>query len=365
MEGGFSELSGAGSVLAAQMAVQDFGGTVAGAKIEVVSADHQNKPDVASSIARSWYDNDGVDLIVDAPGSNIALAVQELARERKKMLIVHAVATTKFTGEACSETGIMWLFTGYSNAKALGQGVVDSGGKNWYFLTIDTEGGTGIQAPLQAFVESAGGKVVGTSRFPLTTTDFSALLLQAQASGADIIAIASSGANVQAIIKQGREFQTLANGAKFLVPFIYITEVNAIGLENGQGTLAVEPFYWALNEESKAFSRRFFEKMQRMPTSAQAGVYTSILHYLKSIEKAGSDDGVTVAAAMRELPINDFMTKNGKVRIDGDVDRERYIFEVKAPSESTEPWDYYKLISTLDTTATTRPLAETGCPLVK
>jgi branched-chain amino acid transport system substrate-binding protein len=365
MEGGFSELSGKGSVLAAQMAAEDYGGTVAGKKIEIISADHQNKPDVASSLARSWYDQGGVDLIVDVPGSNIALAVQELARERKKMLIVDAVAANKFSGEACSDTGIMWLFNGYSNAKALGQGLVDNGATSWYFLTIDTEGGTGIQQPLQQFVEKAGGKVVGTSRFPLTTTDFSALLLKAQASGAKIIGIASSGANVQAIIKQGREFQTLAGGARFVVPFIYITEVNAIGLENGQGTLAVEPFYWALNDDSKRWSRRYFDKMKKMPTSSQAGVYTSILHYLKAVEKIGADDGPKVAAAMRDLPINDFMTSNGRVRIDGDVDRERYIFEVKKPSESTEPWDYYKTISKLGPTATTRPLNETGCPLVK
>jgi branched-chain amino acid transport system substrate-binding protein len=365
MEGNFAEATGAGSVLAARMAVADFGGTVLGKRIEVVSADHQNKPDVASTIARDWYDNAGVDLIADAVGSPIALAVQELARQRKKMLIVDGVSTLKFTNELCSETGMMWIFTSYSNSKALAQGAVDSGAKNWYFLTLDTAGGQAIVSSLTPFMEKAGGKVVGSSKFPLSATDFSSYLLQAQAAKPDVFALATSGASIVNLIRQGQEFQTLRGGARFVAPFLYISDIHSIGVANAKGTLLTEPFYWDLNAESRAFSQRFFSQRKSMPTAAQAGVYTSIMHYLKAIRQAGTDDAPKVAAAMRAIPINDFMTKNGRVRPDGDVDRERYVFEVKNPEESKGPYDYYKLTKTFAPAETTFPLSESTCSLVK
>lgn len=365
MEGVFSESTGAGSVLAAKMAVEDFGGTVAGKKIEVISADHQNKPDVASTVSRGWYDNQGVDLIVDAIGSPVGLAVQEIARERKKMLIVDGVTTPRFTGEACSETGFMWVFSAYTNAKALAQGGVESVGKNWYFLAYDNAGGQGIVQSVTPFVTQFGGKIVGESKFPLNQTDFSSQLLQAQASKANAVVIAASGAPVVSILKQAREFRTMAAGGKFVLPFTYISEIHALGLENAQGALLSEPFYWAMNDESKAWSKRFFAQRKAMPTTIHAGIYTSILHYLKAIEKVKTDDGLKVAGAMRELPINDFMTKNGKIRIDGDVDRQRQVYEVKAPKESKEPYDYYKVVRSFGLGETIRPLGNTGCPLVK
>jgi branched-chain amino acid transport system substrate-binding protein len=365
MEGNFSEATGPGSVLAARMAVADFGGKVLGKRIEVVYADHENKPDVASTIARDWYDNDGVDLIVDAVGSPIALAVQEIARQRKKMLIVDAVSTMKFTNELCSDTGIMWLYTSYSNAKALGQGVVDSGAKNWYFLTLDTIGGKAITSSLVPFIEKAGGKVVGNTRFPLSTTDFSSYLLPAQAAKPDVFALATAGASVDNLIKQGQEFKTLSGGARFVAPFMNISDIHDIGLANAQGTLLTEPFYWDLNAGSRAFSQRFFSQRHAMPTALQAGVFTSIMHYLKAVRQAGTDDGPKVAAAMRAIPINDFMTTNGRVRADGDVDRDRYVFEVKKPDESKGPYDYYKLIKTFAPTETTFPLSDSTCSLVK
>jgi branched-chain amino acid transport system substrate-binding protein len=365
MEGNFAEATGPGSVLAARMAVADFGGTVLGKRIEVVFADHQNKPDVASTVAREWYDAAGVDLIVDAVGSPIALAVQELARQRKKMLIVDGVSTLKFTNELCSETGIMWIFTSYSNSKALGQGAVDSGAKNWYFLTLDTAGGQAIVSSLMPFMEKAGGKVVGNSKFPLNATDFSSYLLQAQASKPDVFALATSGASIVNLIKQGQEFQTLKGGARFVAPFLYISDIHAIGIASAKGTLLTEPFYWDMNAESRSFSKRFFEQRKSMPTAVHAGVYTSIMHYLKAVKQAGTDDGPKVAAAMRAIPINDFMTKNGQIRVDGDVDRERYVFEVKKPEESKGPYDYYKVVKTFAPAETTFPLSESTCALVK
>lgn len=365
MEGVFSESTGAGSVLAARMAVEDFGGTVGGKKIEVVSADHQNKPDIASTVARSWYDTQGVDLIVDVIGSPVGLAVQEIARERKKMLVAHGVTTPRFTGEACSETGVMWLFSAYSNAKSLAQGGVENVGKNWYFLALDNAGGQGIVQSITPFVTQYGGKVVGESKFPLNQTDFSSQLLQAQASRSNVYVVAASGAPVVGVLKQAREFRTLASGGKFVLPFTYISEIHSLGLETAQGTLLSEPFYWAMNDDAKAWSKRFFAQRKAMPTTIHAGIYTSVLHYLKSIDKIKTDDGLKVATAMREMPINDFMTKDGKILANGDVDRQRQIYEIKAPKDSKEPYDYYKLVRSFGLGETHRPVAESNCPLVK
>lgn len=363
--GVFSDTAGKGSIIAAQLAIADFGGTVRGKKIELVTADHQLKPDIASTIARRWYDAEGVDMIVDVPGSNIALAVQEVARSRKKLLIVQGVAADVFSGESCSETGIQWLFTGYTNAQALGRGAIERGGKSWYFFTIDTEGGTGIQDPLAKVLVEAGGKVAGVTRFAPATTDFSSMLLQAQATGAQVFAIASAGSSVINLIKQGGEFRVLAKGAQFLTPFLYITEVHAIGAEAAQGTILVDPFYWDLNDQTRAWGRRYFEAMGKMPNTPHAGVYTSILHYLKTIDKIGSDDGAAVAKAMREMPVNDFMTKDGKVRADGFVERERRLFQVKRPAESKADWDLYALLRTFEASETSPPVKASRCPLLK
>lgn len=365
MEGPFSEMTGPGAVLAVKMAIEDFGGKVAGKPIEVVSADHQNKPDVASTIARTWYDTQGVDLIVDAIGSPIGLAVQEIARARKKMLITDGVSTPKFTGENCSDTGMQWPYDANTNAIALAAGAIATGGKSWYLLTLDTVGGRGLTSSLKPFVTKLGGKVAGETFFSLSQTDYSSQLLQAQASKANIFVVASGGGTLVNILKQAREFQTLSGGGRFLLPVSSISDVHSIGLRDAQGALLTEPFYWALNDQTKAWSRRFFEQRKKMPTTWHAGIYTSILHYLKAIKAIGTDDGPKVAAKMRATPINDFMTKNGKIRINGDVDRQRYLFEVKKPEESKEPYDYYKLVKTFGLGETNIPLAETGCPLVK
>jgi branched-chain amino acid transport system substrate-binding protein len=365
MEGVFSENAGPGSVLAAQMAVGDFGGSVAGKKVEVISADHQNKPDVASTIARDWYDTKGVDLIIDAISSPVGLAVQEISRARKKMFIATGSSSPRLSGEKCSETGIQWPLTSYANAKALVEGASQRDGKTWFFLTLDTVGGQDIVASFKPFIERTDGKVVGESRFPATKTDFSSNLLEARGSKADNVVIASSGASVVRIVKQAAEFKTMATGSRFVLPIAQIAEIAAIGLESGQGLLVTDAFYWALNDQSKAWSQRFYNLRKAIPSTNHVSDYTAVLHYLKAVDAISSDDGLKVAAKMREMPINDIMTKDGKILINGDVDRERHLFEVKKPSDSKEPLDLYNLVKTFTPGETTRPLAESRCPLVK
>lgn len=357
--------AGAGAADAVRMAVEDWGGTVRGKKIEVVVADHANKADNASAIAREWFDRGGVDLIVDLVGSPIALAVQDLGQKRNKAVISTGAAASALTGANCSATGVQWLFSSSISAQALGTGLVASGADTWFFLTLDNTGGRSIEDDTSTFVKAAGGKVLGSVKFPIETTDFSSYILQAQASGAKIIVVASGAASNTDLVKQAQEFGLLGRGTRIVLPFYYISDVNALGLQAGQGLLLVSTFYWDQTDETRAFAKRFFARNQRMPTQIMAGDYTAVTHFLKAVQRSNSVDGRTVTAAMREIPIDDFMMHGGKVRIDGAVVRDRYVYQVKSPAQSKQPWDYYTMVRQIPGNSVLPPIEKSDCPLAR
>ncbi len=361
----YADLAGPGSVTAAQMAIADFGGTVDGKKIELVSADHQNKPDVGSAIARQWFDNDGVDAIVDVPTSSVALAVQEVARTRKKVFLISGAAASDLTGKACSPTSVHWTYDTVALANGTGAAVVKAGGTTWFFITADYAFGHALERDTTKVVEANGGKVLGSVNVPLKTADFSSFLLQAQGSKAKIIGLANAGGDTINSIKQAAEFGIVAGGQKLAGLLVFITDVNSLGLKTAQGLQLTEAFYWDQNDATRAWSKRFFDARKRQPTMVQAGVYGAVTDYLKGIKATGSDDGPTVVNWMKANPVNDFMTKNGKIREDGTLVRDMYLFEVKTPAELKGPWDDYKLIETIPgEQAFARP-GPNQCPLVK
>ncbi len=362
--GNFSALSGPGSVLAAEMAVADFGGTVAGKRIEVIHADHQNKTDVGVQIARRWYDADGVDVIVDVPNSAIVLAVQGLARERGKALLVSAGGTADLTGKACSPTGVHWTWDTYSFATGSAKALLAQGFKDWFFLTADFAFGQAMQRDATHFIEAGGGKVVGSVKHPLGTSDFSSFLLQAQASKAPIIALANGGGDTVNAVKQAEEFGITKGGQRLAALAIYITEVHAIGLAGAKGLQLTTAWYWDRTDASRAWSKRFLARHGAIPTQTQAGVYSAVTHYLKAIAATSSDDGRTVVAKMKTIPIADFFTEKGRIREDGRMVHDMYLVEVKQPSESRYPWDYYKIVRTLPGDEVFRPPID-DCPLNK
>jgi branched-chain amino acid transport system substrate-binding protein len=365
MSGLYADLAGPGSVLAAQMAVKDFGGTVQGKHIEVISGDHLNKPDVGASLARQWYEQDKVDMIIDVPTSSVALAVQEIAKEKGKVFIISGAAASDLTGKACSPTGIHWTYDTYALAHGTGSAMVKQGGDTWFFITADYAFGHALERDTAAVVTAAGGKVLGAVRHPLATPDFSSFLLQAQGSKAKVIGFANAGGDTINSIKQAAEFGIVAGGQKLAGLLVFISDVNALGLQTAQGIVLTEAFYWDQNDATRAWSKRFIEVMKKPPTMAQAGVYGAVTHYLKAIDAAKTDDGVKVVGQMRAMPINDFMTKDGQLRIDGRVMRDMYLFEVKKPSESKYQFDYYKQLATIPRDQAFRPLSESECPLVK
>lgn len=364
LTGAYSAPAGKGAVDAVRMAVEDWGGKVKGKKIEVISADTLLKPDVAAGIARRWFDVEGVDVIVDLIGSAVGLAVQEIGRQANKMIISTGSASSALAGKSCSRTGIQWLFSSAINAQALGKGIVGSGSDTWYFLAVDTAGGKAIENDTGEIVRASGGKVLGSTHYPLATSDFSSFLLQAQAAKPKVIALADAGDGITTALKQAAEFNITGSGTKFVAPFVYITEIHALGLSAAQGLLVVETFYWDQSDGTRAFSNRFFERNKAMPSQLQAGDYTAVTHFLKAVDKTNSVDGPTVAAAMRGIPINDFTVRNGTLREDGSVVRDRYIYEVKKPSESKAPWDYYKVVRMLNGRDVLSPLSESECPLI-
>jgi branched-chain amino acid transport system substrate-binding protein len=359
----YSDLAGKGSVEAAKMAAEDAG-SVLGEPVQVIAADHQNKPDIASSIAGEWYDRQGVDLITDLVTSSVALAVEGVSREKKKVAIIVTAASSDITGPKCSPYAAHWAYDTYALAHGTGSAVVKSGGDTWFFLTADYAFGHALQRDTAAVVQAQGGKVVGSVDVPINTQDFSSYLLQAQASKAKIIGLANAGGDTINSIKQGAEFGILEGGQKFAGLLIFLSDVHSLGLKAAQGLQLTAPFYWDMNDETRAFSKRFQLRVGRPPTFPQAGVYSAVHHYLEAIKAMGSKDPDRVMAQMRETPINDFMTKNGKLRIDGRVLRDMYLFEVKKPAESKGPWDYYKLIQTIPADQAFRPLEDGGCPLV-
>jgi branched-chain amino acid transport system substrate-binding protein len=360
----YADIGGKGSVVAAEMAAEDAG-PVLGQKVVIVSADHQNKPDIGANIARQWYDQDGVDMITDVPTSSVALAVNEVSREKKKLALFIGPATSDLTGPKCNAYAASWVYDTYSLAHVTGGAVVKSGGDSWFFITADYAFGHALERDTADVVKAAGGKVLGDVMVPLNTSDFSSYLLQAQASKAKIIGLANAGGDTINSIKQGAEFGITAGGQKFAGLLIFSTDVHSLGLKTAQGLQLTSPFYHDMNAETRAFSERFAARFGRPPTFDQAGVYSAVAHYLKAIKAIGTKDPDKVMAEMRKLPINDFMTKNGKLREDGRVVRDMYLFEVKKPSESHGEWDILKLVKTVPGDQAYRPIDQGGCPLVK
>ncbi len=364
--GTYADITGQGSVVAARMAVEDFGAAKKGLKVEVVFADHLNKPDVGASIARQWYDAEKVDVIVDVPTSSIALAINQITLEKQKAFIVSGAATSDLTGKACSPNTIHWTYDTWALANGTGSAIVKTGGDTWFFLTADYAFGHALERDTEAVVLKSGGKVLGKVRHSFPTSDFSSFLLQAQASKAKIIGLANAGADTTNAIKQGAEFGIVKGGQQFAGLLVFLTDVHALGLEKAQGLILTEAFYWDLNEQTRAWSKRFAERHHgAMPTMVQAGVYSAVLHYLKAVDALKSDDGTKVIAKMKEMPTDDPLFGKGVVRADGRKVHPMYLFEVKKPSEAKGPWDYYKVRATIPVEQAFRPLAEGDCPLVK
>jgi branched-chain amino acid transport system substrate-binding protein len=355
---------GPGSVEAARMAIDDFGGAVLGKPVELISADHRNNPDLGTSIARQWY-GEGVDAIVDVPNSGVALAVQQLSRRLKKIVLFSSPASADITGPQCSPYTVQWTYDTYAMAHGTAKAITKSGGDSWFFITADYAFGYAMERDAGDVIRWEGGKVLGSVKVPLGTSDFSRYLLQAKTSRAKIIGLAISGQDMINAIKQASAFSIVQDGQRLAGLLIFISDVYSLGLETAQGLLMTSAYYWDQNEKTRAWAERFFSKKQRMPTMVQAGVYGAITHYLKAVQAAGSTDPDTVMAKMREMPIDDFMTHHGKLRIDGRVLRDMYLYEVKQPSESKYPWDYFKLLQTIPADEAFRPLDEGGCPLAR
>lgn len=366
LSGTYSDLAGQGAIVAAQMAIEDFGGKVNGLPIELISADHQNKADIASGIARKWYENEGVDAIAELVTTAAAVAVREVAREKGKIDLNSGAASTPLTNDKCSPTGFHWTYDTYALAAGTGNAVVKNGGKTWFFLTADYAFGHNLQAQTERVVKANGGEVKGAVRHPFPNSDFSSFLLQAQASGAQIIGLANAGADTINAIKQAKEFGITQGGQKLAGLLVFITDVNSLGLDIAQGMVLTTGFYWDMDDGTRAFSKRFGERMKgKMPSMVQAGVYSQVTHYLKSAAAAKTDEGIKVADKMRELPISDFFAKNGKIRVDGRMTHDMYLAQVKSPAESKGPWDYYKILRTIPADEAFQPLAESTCSLVK
>jgi len=365
---GFSGVYGdltLGGVEAAQMAVEDFGGKVLGRPIEIVSADHQTKPDVGAAIARKWYDVDGVKMITGLGTSSVALAVRKISQEKGMIDIVTGAASADLTGPACSETGAHWVYDTYALAKVTGSAIVKGGGDSWYFLTADYAFGHALERDVTAIVVASGGKVLGGIKHPLSTQDFSSFLLQAQSSKAKIIGLANAGQDTINAIKQAGEFGIVKGGQRLAGLLVFSTDVVALTLPVAQGLVLTEAFYWDMNDETRAWTKRFRAKRDKIPSMLTAGSYSSTLHYLKAVQAAGTDDAKAVMAKMREIPINDVMTKNGKLREDGRVERDMYLFQVKSPAESKSKDDIYKLLVTVPGNEAYRPLKDGKCPFIK
>ena len=364
MNGNLASLSGKGSVVAATMAVEDFGGKVLDKKIEIVSADHQNKADIGTQIVNKWIDVEGVDMIIDVPNSSVALAVQEVAKQKNRVFIASAAGTAALTGKACSPTGIHWTWDTYAAAVSTAKAIVDEGNKNWFFLTADYAFGHAMEADVSRIVKAQGGKVAGSVRHPTNTSDFSSFLLQAQASGADVMALANGGSDTSNSLKQAQEFG-LTKKFKIAALAIFITDVHALGPQAAQGLLLTTAFYWDRTPESRAWSKRFFERHGAMPTMSQAGVYSAVMHYLMAIAAAKTDQAAPVVASMKAAPINDMFATNGKIREDGRMVHDMYLVQVKAPADVKQPWDYYKVLRTVKGDEAFRSLSESDCPLIK
>src|SRR5947209_3491749 len=362
----YTDLAGAGSVIAARMAIADSGIEKRGYKVEVVSADHQNKPDVGSNIARQWYDVDHVDVIVDVPNSGVALAVNQITKDKGKAFIASGPATSDLTGKSCSPNTVHWTYDTWMLANGTGSAIVKSGGDSWFFITADYAFGHALERDTAAVVTKNGGKVLGSVKVPLNNQDFSSFLLQAQSSKAKIIGLANAGGDTTNSIKQAAEFGIVKGGQNLAGLLVFITDVHALGLNTAQGLILTNTFYWDMNDQTRAFAKRFAAVDKGIhPSMVHAGVYAATLHYLKAVEALKSDDGTKVVAKMKELPTDDPLFGKGTIRVDGRKIHPAYLVEVKKPSESKAPWDYYKIRATIPADQAFRPLDQGECPLVK
>lgn len=363
--GVYADLSGEGSVIAAQMAVEDFGAEEKGITVEIVSADHQNKPDVASNISRQWYSEEDVDAIFDVPTSSAALAVHEITREMDKIFMNSGAATSDLTGSACSPNTVHWTYDTWALANGTGGAMVEQGGDSWFFITADYAFGHALERDTTAFVEKSGGTVVGSVRHPFPGSDFSSFLLQAQASGAKVVGLANAGGDTINAVKQASEFGITQAGQSLAGLLVFLTDVHSLGLETAQGLVLTESFYWDLNDQTREWSARFEEQAGDKPTMVQAGVYGSVLHYLKAVEATGTDETAAVMEWMKANPTDDPLFGQGEIREDGRKVHDMYLFRVKAPDQSEGPWDYYELLETIPADQAFRPLADGGCSLVE
>ncbi|WP_371423025.1 ABC transporter substrate-binding protein [Tardiphaga sp.] len=366
MSGLYADITGVGSETAAKMAAEDFGGEVLGRKIEIIAADHLNKADLSANIARDMLDNQGVEAIIDVAASATALAASEIARARNKIIIFNGPGSIRLSNEACGPYTVHYVFDTYAQANVTGLATVKNGLDTWFFLSADYAFGADLEKDTTAVVTKAGGKVLGSVKHPLNTSDFSSFLLQAQSSKAKVVGLANAGGDTITAIKQAAEFGLTRSGGQKLSPLLaFISDIDSVGLDTAQGLILAEAFYWDLNDETRAFTKRFQERTKRVPTSAQAGVYSSVLHYLKAVKAAGTTDSAPVMKLMKETPINDMFAKNGRIREDGRMVHDMYLFEVKKPSESKGRWDDYKLIATVPAEQAFQPLEASRCPLVK
>ncbi|MGF3025162.1 ABC transporter substrate-binding protein [Methylobacterium aquaticum] len=365
MSGLYADVTGPGSAAAARMAVEDVGGKVLGAPVEVVVADHQNKPDIAAATARAWFDTGGVDAILDVAASATALAAVDIAKAKNKVIVFNGPGAVRLTNEACSPVSVHWAYDTYALAKSTAQATVTAGGDSWFFVTADYAFGQDLERDASAVVKANGGKVLGSVRAPLNTADFSSFLLQAQGSGAKVVGLANAGADTTNAIKQAAEFGLTGGGQTLAGLLVYISDVHGLGLKATQGMLLTEGFYWDLNDETRAWSKRYFARVGKMPNMSQAGVYSTVMHYLKAVERAGTDETQAVMAAMREMPVDDFYARGGRIREDGRMIHDMYLFRVKTPDESKGPWDLYTLVATIPGEQAFQPLSASRCPLVK
>ena len=359
--GAYADLGGEGSVVAAKMAAEEFGNSIGGVPVEIISADHQNKPDIGLGIVRRWFDTEKVDAVADISNSGVGFAVTALAKERNK-IVLNASASSDFTGKACTRTSFQWVYTSYTNGYGLARALTAQKLDSWFLITVDYSFGHAFAADMRRAVENGGGKVIGEVRHPLNTADFSSVLLQAQASGAKVIALANAGADMANSVKQAAEFG-ITRGQALVAPTVFLTDVDAMGLAAAQNLQFVTAYYWDRDAESRAWANKFFEKVGRMPTMTQAGIYSAVRHYLRAVQAANSDDGLAVAAKIRELPVADSFARD-TVRADGQFVHDMYLARVKTPAASSRRWDYYDIVATIPAEQAFRPLGEGGCELV-
>ncbi len=364
MSGPYAENTGPGDVLSAKLAIADFGGAVLGKPVELVSADFQSKVDVGVALARRWYDDEGVDLVLGIPNSAIALALVKVAAEKNRIVMPTAAATSELTGKSCGPTSIHWIYDTYGQTKTIVNALAKMGANSWFFITVDYAFGLAVQADATQFIQAAGGKVVGSVKHPLNTSDFSSYLLQAQGSKAKGLMFANGGGDIVNGVKQAAEFNLGKQGMRVSAPLAQFPDVHGVGLEIAQSLLIASPFYYDMTPDARAFTDRFAKEMGRPPSFIQAGTYGAVLHYLKAVKAAGTSEAKAVVAQMKRLPINDFMTKNGSIRADGRVIRDMYLMQAKTPKESKGAWDLVKMVATVPGSEAFRPLNEGNCPLV-